>query len=106
MRIRILKPSAGIIEGVSLSSLMLGMTYEVSGSLGAFLIGNRAAEELVSPAAALVITLDSDDMFHHIMGGVTVVQDRAADTPNLRPARKKTTMPERRRFRRDPPRSR
>jgi hypothetical protein len=89
MRIRILKPSAGIIEGVSLSYLMLGMTYEVSGSLGAFLIGNGAAEELVSPAAAPLIPLDSHDTFHHITGGVTVVQDRAADTLNIHPPPKK-----------------
>ena len=90
MRVRILKPSAGIIERVSLSSLLPGLTYELPASLGTFLVAKGSAVEVV-PAPGIVIPLDNPDAFHQILGGVTVVQprDRPDERPSGQPARKK-----------------
>src|SRR5258705_12678762 len=58
MRVRILKPSAGIMDGVSLSHLLPGLTYDVEPSLGHYLTLNQYAEEVPSETLALVIPLD------------------------------------------------
>jgi len=90
VRVRILKPSAGIIERVSLSSLLPGLTYELPESLGTFLVGKRTAEEVV-PTPGIVVPLDNPDAFHQIIGGVTVLHPReqTGDRPRRQPARKK-----------------
>ena len=45
MRIRILKHSAGVMQGVSLSRLLPGLIYEVPVALGVILIAQQMAEE-------------------------------------------------------------
>ena len=76
MRIRIQKPIAGVIDGVSLDRLELGGTYDVEESLGGYLVTIRAAEEVFSPKLAR--TMDEDGGFPSSMfdGGVTIVQTR------------------------------
>jgi hypothetical protein len=91
VRVRILKSSEGIIQGVSLSRLLPGVTYEVPLSLGTFLIGQGAAEEDVTPAVELVIPIDIESSA--LTGGVSVASanDLAAGrTPTRETPRKPT----------------
>ena len=74
MRIRILKPVSGVLDGVSLSSLSPGLHYDVEASLARYLISTGAAEGIASGPPALVIAAD-DPYIAHFTGGVTVRQD-------------------------------
>jgi len=58
------------MDGVSLSHLLPGLTYELPVSLGAWLISRGVAEEDVTPAIGLVISLD--DAPGALTGGVTI----------------------------------
>ena len=90
MRVRILKPCSGIMDGVSLSRLFPGDGYEVPDSLGRWLISQRHAEEEVTPTVGIVIPIDqASPMF---TGGVSVssAKEQADDRPPYRKrARKK-----------------
>ena len=81
MRIRIRRAIAGIIDGVSLSHLWPGLCYEVSDSLGGYLVSSGDADEI--PASAPVAELDEHDTDTSIFGGVVVAPplERAADQP-------------------------
>ena len=57
MRVRILRQSSGIIEGVSLSALHPGVTYDVSEPLATFLITTGAAFFVASDQPAVVVPL-------------------------------------------------
>ena len=63
MHVRIVRPSVGIMDGVSLSHLMPGLTYDVEPSLGHYLTLNQYAEAVPSAAAALVIPVDEPRAF-------------------------------------------
>jgi hypothetical protein len=72
LRIRILRPLTGVIDGVPLGQFELGGTYDVTDSLGAFLVAGHSAEEAFSPR--LRRTMDEDGGFPSSMleGGVSV----------------------------------
>ena len=89
MRVRIVKPATGIVDGVSLSRLMPGLTYDLAESVAHYLVGLHCAEELKSSAPALVIPIDDPDAFEIISRGVTVTQSEAADRPTRRSPRKR-----------------
>ena len=80
MRIKILKHSKGILDGVSLSHLLPGLVYEVPISLGTWLMSQGTAEEEVSPTVGLVVPLDKTSIFS---GGVRVssTKDHEDDRP-------------------------
>jgi hypothetical protein len=83
LRIRIRRAIAGVIDGVSLSHLLPGLAYEVSESLGGYLVTCGDAE--VAPATAPVVDPSDDDTDSAIFGGVIVAPpDRAADRPRPR----------------------
>jgi hypothetical protein len=81
LRIRIRRALAGIIDGVSLSHLEPGLAYEVSDSLGGYLITCGDADAV--PASAPVVDPHENDTDSAIFGGVIVAPplDRAADRP-------------------------
>jgi len=83
MRVRILKPSAGIMDGVSLSHLLPGLTYDVEPSLGHYLTLNQYAEEVPSATPAAVIPVDDLRAFNDLAGSVSIVhvRDHAAHKP-------------------------
>ena len=72
----------GIMDGVSLSHIVPGLTYEVSDSLGGYLVTNGAAEEVFASAA---LSDPDDDIVPDsaIFGGVSVTWplETAADNP-------------------------
>lgn len=71
----------GIMDGVSLSHFVPGLSYEVSDSLGGYLITNGAAEEVF--ASAPLSDPDEDVSDSAIFGGVSVERPRAtaAESP-------------------------
>ena len=79
MRIRIRRAIAGIIDGVSLSHLWPGLSYEVSDSLGGYLVSSGDADEI--PASAPIAELDERETDTPIFGGIVVAPplERAAD---------------------------
>jgi len=84
LRIRILKQSEGILDGVSLSRFVPGLIYEVPVLLGAFLVAKEAAEEDATSTIAVVIPLTKESA--SLKGGILVPSpvDRAADKPPRR----------------------
>ena len=81
-----LKPMVGVLDGISLSRLVPGLTYDVEASLARYLITCGAAEETASTRPALVAPVD-DPYIAHLTGGITVTRvnpatkDVAADQP-------------------------
>jgi hypothetical protein len=90
MRVRIRKPVQGFVEGVSLSHLVPGVTYDLPLSLGGYLVSIEAAEAVPSSSRAISIPLAARD-FSKALGGVRVTQiTEAADKPKRkRTARRK-----------------
>ena len=82
-----LKPMVGVLDSVSLSRLVPGLTYDVGDGLAKHLISCGAAEETASTRPALVVPVD-DPYIAHLTGGITVNQfhppakDVAADQPS------------------------
>jgi hypothetical protein len=90
VRIRIRRSIAGIIDGVSLSHFVPGRLYDVSDSLGGYLVSSSDADELPASTPLEEHTDDSTDSA--IFGGVIVASqfDRAEDRPQpKRPRRKR-----------------
>ena len=85
-RVRIVKPLAGILDGVSLSTLAPGLIYDLEASLARYLISCGTAEESAAERAVSVVPED-DPYIAHVVGGIIVTQapaspqDTAADTP-------------------------
>jgi hypothetical protein len=77
------------MDGVSLSHFLPGLSYEVSDSLGGYLITNGAAEEVF--AAVTLVDPAQDSSESAIFGGVSVAKplDAAADSPQERPPRRR-----------------
>jgi hypothetical protein len=71
----------GIMDGVSLSHIVPGLTYEVPDSLGGYLVTNGAAEEVF--ASLPLSDADEDLSDSAIFGGVSVTWplEIAADNP-------------------------
>jgi hypothetical protein len=74
------------MDGVSLSHLMPGITYEVPSELGYWLISRGTAELVPETSGGLAIPLDNPFAFEQLTQGVSVVPPiaTAADEPNLR----------------------
>ena len=93
MRIRIRRAIAGIVDGVSLSHFVPRLTYDVSDSLGGYLVSTGDADEV--PASTPVVESTDDSTDSAIFGGVIVASqfdrvdrvDLAADKP--RPMRRR-----------------
>jgi hypothetical protein len=100
MRVRILKHGEGVVDGVSLRSLVLGGIYDVNPALGHYLVTNECAEEVASDSPALAGTVDTPYAVEQLTKGVTVLppgevvilekRHRSSD-------RRKTTRSDRRR---------
>ena len=81
MRIRILKQSEGILDGVSLAHLIPGLIYDVDPAVGRHLIQLKHAEAIPAAAPGLVVPLDNPHAFEQLTKGVTVISEfhEAAD---------------------------
>jgi hypothetical protein len=83
------RSAGGVIDGVQMSRLLPGLTYELHDSVAAHLITIGAAVEAPSAKPDAIIPAHEDDT-PPVFGGVTVTQwkDRAAERPRRRRARK------------------
>ena len=90
VRVRILRPLVGVIDGVSLAHLRPGFSYELETTLARYVIGLGGAEESRFKASAL-ITPSDDPYIAHLTGGISVSQtDKAADdAPSKRKRRRR-----------------
>lgn len=71
MRVRILKPLAGVLDGVSLGHLISGLTYDLDESLAGYLVSIRAAEAV--PRSNSPVPENTDDpLMEHVIRGVTI----------------------------------
>lgn len=86
MRVRILKPSEGILDGVSLAHLIPGLIYDVDTPVGRHLVQLKHAEEISTAAPGLVVPLDNPHAFEQLTRGVTIVPEstQAADQERRR----------------------
>jgi len=73
MRVRILKPAEGVVDGVSLRYLVPGCLYDLSASLAQYLVTNELAEGVSESNAALLVPLDEPDVLEQLTKGITVV---------------------------------
>ena len=85
MRVRILKPSEGVVDGVSLSRLTPGLLYDLKPITANYLISRGCAEALTAPDAELVTPPDNPMFFSQAFGGIRVTLSRAeaADRPRI-----------------------
>ena len=104
VRIRILKQSEGILDGVSLAHLIPGLIYEVEAAVGRHLVQLKHAEEISAASPGLVIPLDNPHAFEQLTKGVTIISelDNAADRERRHgtPDRRRISRGDRRRLRR------
>jgi hypothetical protein len=72
VRVRMLRPLAGVFNRVRLSYFHPGLSYDVDPSLGHYLISQRAAEEFRDTGPMLIVPIDGtyiDDLFEVVHGG-------------------------------------
>jgi hypothetical protein len=95
MRIRIIKPLAGVLDRQSLGKLAPGLLYELDDALARQLISMGCAREESSQAPALVLRVTDDILDEaRLTGGVRVVTPERADDTS-RPDRR-AGVPDRR----------
>lgn len=89
MRIRILKATTGVMDRVSLSRLLPGLTYDVDASLAGHLIAQGAAQAASSPPA-LVVPIDvHDPHMEHLTGGITITDPPPRGAHDEGPSRRR-----------------
>jgi hypothetical protein len=78
VRVRILKPFAGVIDGISLGALMPGLTYDLPSEVAQRLIVERIAREDLThqPVVLNPAGYDENDaeLVDHVTRGVKVTQ--------------------------------
>ena len=87
MRVRILKPLQGVVQGFSLASLRLGHTYDVDATLGGYLVSVGAADAVPAFKPVRRSPRDAPDDHAKTLGGVPVTPNaEAADKPRRKRA--------------------
>ena len=83
MRVRIVRPSVGIMDGVSLSHLTPGTTYDMPSELAYWLMSRGVAERVPDDAPGVVVPLDNPLFYEQLTQGVSVIPpiSEAADKP-------------------------
>jgi len=93
VRVRIVRPSVGIMDGVSLSHLIPGASYDIPSELGYWLISRGVAEYVTETSDGVVMPLDNSLALEQLTQGVSVLPPIATaddeSTARRRPRRKK-----------------
>jgi len=87
MRIRIRRAIAGVIDGVSLSHFVPGLSYDVSESLGGYLVSSGDAD--IVPGSTSAIASGDDRPDFSVFGGVIVANQLDSAADRTAPARKR-----------------
>ena len=90
VRVRILKPLSGIIEGIALSQFVPGNVYQVTEDIGAQLIEMSAATEVQSgdPLLATPRTSSADVDVERVSGGIVIVPPDTGTDETIRDRKK------------------
>lgn len=90
-----LKELNGVVDGVSLSSLVPGFVYDVPETTGAYLIELNAARHVRKTDLPTVVDIEGQDVdIAWLTGGVHVVQQETAhDRPRRRRRKRRTLAP-------------
>ena len=81
-----------MINRVSLSRLLPGLTYDVEPSLAVYLIAQRAAEKVTVILPALVVPLDTHDAHsEHLRGGggITIMDSPERAVAHDKPSKRR-----------------
>ena len=89
MRVRVVRPLTGIIEGQPLSQFMPGFVYDLAPLLAFQLVEIRGAIEEPFPDPNDIVSDDLGHLEGPMMGGVHVVQPDSANELRSRPRRKR-----------------
>jgi hypothetical protein len=73
MRVRIITPGEGVVDGVSLRYFVEGCTYNLESSLAHYLTTNGLAEDVPHSSPALVVPLDEPYALEQLTKGITVL---------------------------------
>jgi hypothetical protein len=101
MQVRILKHGEGVVDGVSLRSLVPGCIYDVNPTLAHYLVANQFAEVPAESDPALVVPLDTPYAVEQLTRGITVLPPGEIVTLEKRHGtsnRRKTPRSDRRRL--------
>ena len=81
-----MRPSVGIMDGVSLSHLTPGTTYDMPSELAFWLMSRGVAERVPDDAPAVVIPIDDPLAYEQLTHGVSIIPPiaEAADEENSR----------------------
>lgn len=82
MRVRILRAAVGIMDGISLSHLIPGTTYEVPAELGYWLISRGVAELASATAGDMAVPLDNPYAYEQLTQGVSIIPPLADAADN------------------------
>ena len=82
MRVRILKPSVGIVDGVSLSHLIPGLVYDLKPITANYLVSQGCARGLPASDPAIV-ALPDNPTFFSVVGGIRVTPPHAEDADEI-----------------------
>ena len=90
VRVRILKPLSGIIDGIALSQFVPGNVYQVPEDIGAQLIEMSAATEAQSsdPLLATPRTSSADVDVERVSGGIVIVPPDTGTVDTIRDRKK------------------
>jgi hypothetical protein len=87
VRILIVRPSVGIMDGVSLSHLTPGMTYDLPAELAYWLMSRGVATQAPEDGGGLSVPLDNPFAYEQLTQGVSVVssmEDAAGEAESER----------------------
>ena len=77
------------MDGVSLSHLTPGLTYDVPADLGHWLISQGVADYVPADSVALIVPLDDPLLYDQLTQGVTVTSP-TAEAADTAPRRKRS----------------
>jgi hypothetical protein len=85
MRIRIIRPPAGQIDGVHLTRFEAGGIYDVNMSIGTYLMVGGYAEAVADTSPALVVPIDATAEVRNRAPHIT---DQASEAPRKKGSRR------------------
>jgi hypothetical protein len=71
--VRILRGAVGIMDGISLSHLIPGTTYDVPAELGYWLMSRGVAEQDSAASGDVVVPLDNPYAYEQLTQGVSII---------------------------------
>jgi len=86
-----MRRASGVLDGIGLSNLMPGLTYDLPASVALYLVQQRAASEVSPDTPGAVVSFGGSTAVDRIAGGIAVSHTNppAIAVANDRPSRRK-----------------